>query len=355
MLLSNLGLVALLVVGIGYLLTDVMRVDPTANPYRVTVHLAESGGLLDTSDVTYRGSRIGQVEDIRLRERGVLVNVLIDENVKVPADSEVVVANLSAAGEQFLDFRPRTGKGPFLHAGSLVDERDTRTPTQFASLMMHVRDLSEQVKPEQLDLVVSELAEASGGTGPDLRRILDGGEFLLAGLHDVLPETVRTLRNGQVVLDTAHDLGDELTRTSKAGKTLGEQLRASDPEIRKLLDNSPDALALLDRLIDENRPTIASLIGDLGTVSEIATLRTPAIAELFPGLTEVGDGLAGVVRDGVLHTHVDVWPRQSCDYGTPRRAPTEGGSPAPPLDKHCEQYGPLIQQRGSYNAPRPGQ
>lgn len=353
-LLSNLALVALLAVGAGYLLVDVMRIDPTASSYTVTVQLAKSGGLLDASDATYRGSRIGQVGNIRLRPGGVAVDVRIDEGVRVPADSEVAVANLSAAGEQYLDFRPRTRNGPFLRQGSVVTEKDTRTPTPFANLMMHIRDLSKQIDPGKLDTVVSELADASGGTGPELRRIFDGGQFLLTGLEQVLPETVRTLKNGSITLNTAYDLRDQVTLLSKGGKTLGDQLRASDPEIRELLDDSPEALALVDSLIEEKRPTLAALLGDLGTVSEIVSVRTPAVAELLPGLAKLGDALSGVVRDGVMRTRADIWPRGTCDYGTPRHVPVEVRPGPPPLDRHCTKYGPTLQQRGAYNAPRPG-
>ncbi|WP_020668785.1 MCE family protein [Amycolatopsis nigrescens] len=352
-LLSNLALCALLLLGAGYLLLEVVRIDPTAKPFTVTVYLAQSGGLLDTSEVTYRGSRVGQIEQIGLRPGGVAVRARLDEGTRIPSDTEVAVANLSAAGEQYLDFRPRTDAGPFLTGGATVEQRDTSTPTPFAQLMVHLGDLSGQVEPGRLDVIVTELAKAFSGSGPQLRRILTGGEFLLTGLEEVLPETVRILDNGRITLDTVAGLRDELDRFGTAGRTLGAQLRASDPEIRQLLDASPDAFKLVDGLIAENKPTMAALLGDLGTVSEIVSVRKEAIGEFLPGLTGLGDSLAGVVRNGALQIAADIYPRAACDYDTPRRPPTEAGSPAPRLYRYCTDTAPDLQQRGAVNAPRP--
>jgi phospholipid/cholesterol/gamma-HCH transport system substrate-binding protein len=352
-LLANLGLLAVLVLGLSYLLGSVVRIDPTAKSFTVTVRLANSGGLLDTSRVTYRGSEVGQVSGIRLRPGGVEVSARIGQGTEIPADTEAVVANLSAAGEQYLDFRPRRDAGPFLADGSTVDERDTGTPTPFAQLMAHVGAVSDQVDPKKVDVVVTELSKAFGGSGPQLQRILSGGEFLLAGLEQVLPETVRTLDNGRISLDTFAAMRPDLQRLGTAGTSLGDELRATDPEIRRLLDASPGAFAQVDDLIRQNKPTMAALLGDLSTVSEVVTLRTPAIGAFLPGLTDLGNSLAGVVRNGALQTVADLYPRGGCDYGTPRRPPTIPGSPPPRLNEYCTDRGPTLQQRGAYNAPRP--
>ncbi|WP_158886731.1 MlaD family protein [Amycolatopsis anabasis] len=353
-LLSNLGLLTILAVGLSYLLLSVVRIDPTAKSFTVTVHLATSGGLLDTSEVTFRGSHVGQVSQIRLRPNGVAVDLRIDEGTEIPADTDAVVANLSAAGEQYLDFRPRRDAGPFLGEGAVVHERDTSTPTPFAQLMVHLGDVSKQVDPGKLDVVVTELARAFGsGTGPKVQKLLSGGDFLLSGLEEVLPETVRILNNGRITLDTVAGMRDQLSRIANSGDTLGDQLRASDPEIRELLDQSPGAFDLVDGLIRDNKPTMAALLGDLSTVSEIVSVRTAAIGAFLPELTNLGNGLAGVVRDGALKTLADIYPRPACDYDTPRRPPTVGGSPPPRINRYCTDRGPLLQQRGAYNAPRP--
>lgn len=352
-LLSNLGLLVVLVVGVVYVLIGVVRIDPRNDRWTVTVNLAQSGGLLDRSEVTYRGVPVGKIKDIRLRPGGVSVELLIDEHTKIPTDTDVVIAGLSAAGEQYLDFRPRTESGPFLADGAVIEEGRTTLPTPFAELMVHLNQFADQIDPKKLDVVITELATAFSGAGPDLKKILDGGDYLLAGLEGVLPETISLLDHGRILLDTASDLSDELGRLATSGTTFGATLRAADPEVRALLDKAPGALDLVDGLIKENKPTMAALLGDLSTVSEVVALRLPGLGSLLPDMADGAKALTGIVQNGGLVALVDIYPRLSCDYGVPRRLPTEGGSPPAALYNYCTQRDPTLQQRGSANAPRP--
>jgi hypothetical protein len=98
---------------------------------------------------------------------------------------------------------------------------------------------------------------------------------------------------------------------------------------------------------------MAALLGDLSTVSEVVALRLPGLGSLLPDMADGAEALTGVVQNGALVALVDIYPRLACDYGVPRRPPTEGGSPPPALDNYCRQSGPTLQQRGSTNAPRP--
>lgn len=350
---SNLALLAVLVLGVVYLLLDVVRIDPTKSYDTVRVDLAETGGLLERADVTYLGVPVGRVEEITLRPDGVVAQLSLDRDVDVPVDSEAVVASLSAAGEQHLDLRPRSSGGPFLADGAQVAERDTRTPRPFADVLMHVGAISEQLEPRKLASVVDELSTATDGAAPNLRRILSGGRYLLTGLEDVLPETVSILRNGRTALTTVADLTDELERFGAAGKQVGAALKRGDQDIRELLDSSPAALRLMSDVVAESGPRLGTLFGEVGQVTRLVNRRLPAFASYLPTLADLGDKLTIPTYDGGLHVAADIFPRPMCDYGTPRRPPTIGGSPDPRPDGRCAEYGPDLQQRGAYNAPRP--
>jgi phospholipid/cholesterol/gamma-HCH transport system substrate-binding protein len=348
-----LALLALLAIGLTYLLVGVIQINPFRRPMHVTVDLARSGGLLDHTQVSYRGYPVGRVTEITLRPGGVRVSVDVDRDAKIPADTEVVVADLSPAGEQYLDFRPRTSRGPYLADGAVVDQRDTATPIPFAQVVSTVGTLAQQVDPAKVGAVVDELAKAYNGSAPDIQRILDGGDLLLAGLEGVLPQTVSTLRNGRIVLGTVSDLRGDLIEFGHDARDLTAILRDADPTIRDLLDEAPGTLRLIDQVVRENGPSVAALLGDLATTGDVVALRLPALSEFLPGLDRLGPITAAVIRDGKVQLLGDVYPRPSCDYGTPRRPPTVDGSPPPRIYRYCTQAGLRLQQRGSANAPRP--
>ncbi|WP_084210787.1 MlaD family protein [Pseudonocardia acaciae] len=348
-----LAVLAMLAIGLTYLLVAVVQIDPFRAPMRITVNLARSGGLLDHSGVTYRGYPVGRVNAIELRPGGVRVVVAVDPDTRIPADTDVAVANLSAAGEQYLDFRPRTERGPFLADGAVIDQRDTRLPTPFTDTVNHLATLAGQIDPAKVAVVVDEMSKAFNGSAPDIARALDGGDFLLAGLEEVLPETVSTLRNGRIVLGTVNDLRPELREFADSGRSLTGRLRDADPTIRTLLDDTPEHLKLIDDVVREDGPSVAALLGDLGTVTHVVATRLPAISQFLPELARVGPAAALIVKDGKAQVLADLYPRPSCDYGTPRRSPTIDGSPPPRIYKYCTQEGPRLQQRGSANVPRP--
>lgn len=348
--LSSLGLLVLFLAGLYYLTVEVVRLNPTADKFTVTLHLPQSGGLLTRSEVTYRGVPVGQVIGIRLRPDGVAVDLHLNEGTRIPRDSAVRVAGLSVAGEQYVDVRPRSDGGPYLANGAVID--DAQTPTHFATLLANITELADQVDPEKIRLIFDELSTAVTGTDQHLRTIVSGSDRLLADLQDVLPETVRILRNGRTTLDTVVELRDELRRLGTSAPVVARELKAADPQLRSLLDQSPETLRLVDALLVEIEPEVEALLHDIDGVGQVLSPRTGALSVLFPELQRAGQAMSTLGGDR-LNVLIDLWPRVGCPYGTKERPPTEAGWPKPRLDAYCPLAHPELQQRGAYNAPRP--
>src|SRR5580700_2902260 len=114
------ALAVVIVVGVYYIAFDVMQYRVTSRPFPVTVLMPSAGGLYSGADVTYRGVQVGTVTALDLRAGGVGVQVSIDAGRHVPDNGPVRVKELSALGEQYLDFQPTRGSGPDLRSGSVV-------------------------------------------------------------------------------------------------------------------------------------------------------------------------------------------------------------------------------------------
>src|SRR5437899_7419656 len=102
-LLANVAVLMVLLVGIYHVGFNVLGLQIARQPYGVTVQLPTSGGLYPRSEVTYRGKLVGTVSNIKVVADGVVANLSIDENTRIPADLDAVVSDLSPAGEQFVD------------------------------------------------------------------------------------------------------------------------------------------------------------------------------------------------------------------------------------------------------------
>lgn len=350
---SCAALGGVLLLGLGYLLVGLVQVDPLHPPYQVRVVLPHSGGLLERSNVSLRGDVVGRVTEIELADDGgVEVELEIKDDVKIPADTNIVVGALSLAGEQYVDFRPRTESGPVLEDGDLVDPHHLSMPVPFSKLLTDLVAFADDLDPRDLRTIGRELAIAVGGTGKDLRRLFANASTLMGVLEKSLPDTLGLIDSSAAVLDLIGDSGTELETIGRSSRIVARALRRSDGDFRAVLRRGPPTLEQFTRLLRDTREPFEQGLAAWQPLLAVASPNTPAIAALFPSI-EFGAGRAAqVVSTGSIAILLDFSANRVCDYNTPYRSPTIGGSPPVRLYRYCDKYHPDLLQRGPYYAPR---
>ncbi|MFD6454645.1 MlaD family protein, partial [Nocardia sp. NPDC060220] len=217
------GLVATLLVSGGYLLVDVVRVDPLRDTFTVRVEPAGSGGLLEHSDVTFRGVRVGTVRSLELSETGVTAVADIDAGYHVPAGGAVVVARLSAAGEQYLDIRPDSNDAPYLADGAVVELDRTSTPVTIDEFLTNTADFIGGLNPQRLNVIVAELDKALAGGPNQLRTVISGISQAMVGMTELLPQTRNLVEKLSVIAETtSHAQPDLRTLVEGSGVLFGQ-------------------------------------------------------------------------------------------------------------------------------------
>lgn len=354
LLLSGLAQIALVIVGAAYLLFGALRDNPFTDRMTVTVHLAESGGLLARQDVTLRGVPVGRVQSVDFTDGGVQVVARLDGHVRIPRDGTAVrVSGLSPAGEQYLNFEPTESGGPTLTDGAVIGREQTSTPIPIWRLLRNIDGLLAQTEPEKLTAVIDELGVSSQGP-QKLRDLLAGGQLLISTLDGVLPQTMTLLRSSRPVFTILNDSSAGIRSISgNLGATLAG-VAARDGGIRRMLDDTPARLATVDKVIADNSPTMVQLLGNLATVAQLSYVRVPALAQLFrddrPPLL---DGITTLMHGGGIWAIADIYPRYLCDYPHPRDVPFVPNYPEPYLYTYCLNDDPGVLIRGARNAPRP--
>lgn len=357
LLLSALGLVAIFVVGASYLAISVMRVNPLRQTYTVTVALDRSGGLQPGNDVTLRGFRIGKVNSIDLAGHGssIAAEAQIDSRYRIPTATAVYVHALSAAGEQYIDFRPETDHGPFLTDRSVVqfDPEKVKTPTPVSEVLENSSGFFDQIDPDRFSTILNEFDVALSG-GPDqLRNMIDALSLVTAGLDNLLPQTANLLKNLQVIASTTANAQPDLTTLTNNSSTLFTQFNNANDELRKVLDQAPGQMQALGATLDKTADPITSLATNFVAMTRAAQLRLPALRALFPSLVTGSAALGVPAHDGEFYTIVDIWPRPFCQYSTTPVAPYVATDGSLPKWNYCTNPPPDQQIRGSANAPRP--
>ena len=326
--------------------------------YVVSAEFADSGGIFENAEVTYRGVPVGTVENLELIDGGVQVDLRLRPEVEVPSDTRAVVANRSAVGEQYVDLQPERSGEPYLDAGDVIPMAKTEIPISPTQLVTNLNAFVTSIDTTDLGIVLDELGNAfEGETGTNLQEIIDSGNTLTQAAIDALPETKRLIRDGEVALNTQRDVAGQFRSFNRDLALLTETLRSSDPDFRRLYANGTASANELTALIRENRTDLPVLLENLVTVAQIQKVRLPAIEQIlvtYPNV--VAGGFTVVPGDGTTHfglvTNSDP---PVCTEGyqtTEERPPADESRRTPNFSAYCaEPEGSPTNVRGARRAP----
>ncbi len=350
---AQVVLLLVVVLGALYVMDAVVGSGLVRRPFTVTVQLDASGGLYPGSVVSYRGNRIGKITDLDLTEKGVRATAAIEKGTRIPTDSLAVVSNLSAVGEQRLDFRPRVDHGPWLRQGSVVDRRDTGLPLPTATLFLHADTLTDQIDVRDVRTISRELTTALGDPDLDLRRTYEQADRTLGMFESLQPATIELLERGQVPLQAFADTGGQLVEFSTDLQALTEAVRRANPDLARLLRSGNVLVPQLRGVLADNEVTLASLLGKGRTVAEIGADRQPALMTWLDYVPLQARSMIAGTRDGSGRVVLVPNPSRLCKYDTPQRLPAETSHRATVRDARCTTVSPYVQQRGAQYVPRP--
>lgn len=327
--------------------------------YLVSADFADSGGIFKGSEATYRGITVGKVEVLQLKKDGVLVQVRLNRDTRIPKDTLAVVENRSAVGEQYIDFQPRTARGPIMVAGSIVPRANTRSPVPIDKLLLHVDKTVRSVDRKQLGIVVDEMGNAFADGGTDLQRLLDSGDALTKAATEALPQTVKLIDDGKIVLDTQKATAGNIKDFSRNFADLSETLQSRDADLRLVLDRGVVASKELDGLIKENQGSLATLLTNFITIGQVTTAHIKGIEQLLVTYPDVvAGGYTVVPGDGTAHfglvLNADDPKACTAGYGDTQRIGPDQTTHLPPTNNGARctlPRGSLPAVRGAQNAP----
>lgn len=353
-LLGNIGLVLTMLIGLAYLSFGALNWRPWTDQYGLTINFPISGGLQDTSGVALRGARIGDVESIQVRPESVEVKVKIDSDVKINRNSTVYALGLSAAGEQYVDFKPDTDEGPYFEDGDTIEVGQTDVTVPFAQMLETSLSVIEQVDPAALTTVTEELTVAvDSDQGNQLRAIFNSAGVLFADMYQVMPQTTALIAELGTIFETTADIQPDLGRLLDGGSAVVEAAAAADAELRTLLDDGPGQMTELGESINEIRDPISGVLTQFLDIARQGALRAPTVANLLPSIRDGAYAAQAMFHNGAWWTLGSAYPKPYCDYAITPQRPTKFLELTIPTNLYCVTEDPNQQIRGSVNAPRP--
>ncbi|GAB3501918.1 MCE family protein [Amycolatopsis cihanbeyliensis] len=327
--------------------------------YVVHARFVSGGGMFTNSEVTYRGVRVGRVGELRLTEAGMEADLVIEPDAPpIPADLDAVVASRSAAGEQYVDLRPRAGDGPMLRDGSVIVQDRTDIPLQVDTVLMNLDALVQSVPKPALRTVVDELYQATSGAGPNLQTLVDSGIDFIQTATEYVPQVTSLVTDSETVLATQVRNSEAIKSFGSDARALAEQLKKSDGDLREVITAVPPVAREVQALVRESGPRLGVLLANLLTVSTVAEVRQGGLEQLLVKAPEAVAAGSQVIRGDGAHfglalTFFDPPPCTSGYGGTQYRDGLDT-SPGGPLNTGARctlPKGNPTGVRGSQNAP----
>ena len=330
--------------------------------YNVTVQLPTTGGLYQYSNVTYRGTTVGEVQSVELTSDGVDAKMSIDSDFTIPADVDAEVKSVSAVGEQYVDLIPKSSDGPALSDGDVIPVERSSVPQDVGPMLDQADTLLRSISDTRLRTVVDESFKAFNGAGPDLQKLIDSTRLFVQEANANSGETIQLLDQLGPLLDGQVVSSDAIRSWTSNLATFTDQLRASDPDLRAILEKGPNAAATANKLFQDLQPTLPILLANLVSIGEVGVIYNAGIEQilvLYPPITAALMTAAGAGppdEGAIVNFQLEVNDPPSCTTGflpaDQRRDPSEMSVPDTPADLFCKvDQSDSTAVRGSRNLP----
>ncbi|MCV7380746.1 mammalian cell entry protein [Mycobacterium alsense] len=339
--------------------------------YTVTVDLPQSGGLYQTSVVTYRGTDVGQVKSVDVTATGVRAVLALRSAVEVPSDVQASVHSRSAIGEQYIELTPQPGKvgdhARALRAGDVIPAGRVDVPVDIGRLLDLTNRALQAIPRDNLRTVIDETNRAVAGLGPELSRIVDGSTALaIAGGRTVDP-LAALIDQSPPVLDSQVQTSQAIATWAGRTAAIMAQFKAQDAAVRDLLTQGSSGMEEGRALLDRVTPAVPVLFANLVSLGDIAVVYRHDIEQLLVLLPQGIAAMAAIVvpssntkqeyRGAQLDFNLNMNLPPPCTTGylppTQRRSPASVDAPdRPAADLYCRlPQDSELNVRGVRNIP----
>jgi phospholipid/cholesterol/gamma-HCH transport system substrate-binding protein len=170
--------------GAAYMSVGVLDISPTKQVTRLTLMLNTSGGLMPTSEVTMRGIKVGRVTGIETTTTGLAVSIDLDRAHPVPANSAISVENLSAAGEQYVEFKPKLIAPPYFSDGTVIPADRVAQMVTGSDLLTKANALMSALNLDQVHTIINNMSAAFAGNDNTLDSLATTAGLTAKVIHD---------------------------------------------------------------------------------------------------------------------------------------------------------------------------
>lgn len=252
-----------------------------ASRYRLTATFDDVTGLLEGDEVKLAGTPVGQVKGIEVVRGKAVVEMAVDDDVRVPTDSTAAIRWRNVMGQRVVYLEPGQ-KREMLDDGDRVPH--TRSVVDLGDIVNDLGPLTRNLDPNQLNKILFSFSQA-----------LDGNEQNISLLTDNLDMLLQTFAARK---KTIQGMIRDYETVSEAIATRDKQIAASIDNLesltkvfannRRLLENAVVEVAgvttNLNQVLGGQDAQLARIIDNLGKFSETFRLNVDNLEKMVQQL-----------------------------------------------------------------------
>lgn len=231
-----------------------------------TAVLEHTAGLRTGEDVQVHGVSVGEVTDIELRERDVLVTFELEDGIDLGSESSAEVKVATLLGTHYLQVDPAGG-------GELADGR---IPIERTDVPYNLQDVIEggTTRLEELDPVVlaealSEVSTTLRASGDDVGPALEGVGRLSRLVSTRSAQTGELLRSARDVTEQLDRSKDDLVGLMEATNLVADEITSRRAAISKLFRETSALSQALREIVARTDSDIGPALRDLDLALDV--------------------------------------------------------------------------------------
>jgi phospholipid/cholesterol/gamma-HCH transport system substrate-binding protein len=235
--------------------------------YTLKAALPASGGLYKTANVTYRGETIGKVTAVQPTETGAQATMSIADRYKIPIDASANVHSVSAVGEQYLDLVSLGNPGKYFSPGQTITK--ATVPAEIGPALDAANRGLAVLPKEKISQLLDETAQAVGGLGPALQRLVDATQAIASDFKTNIQDVDDIIQNSGPILDSQVNSGNAIERWSHNLNILAAQTAENDQHVQSILTQGAPTADQVNSVFSDVRETLPQTLANLEIVLEM--------------------------------------------------------------------------------------
>jgi phospholipid/cholesterol/gamma-HCH transport system substrate-binding protein len=281
---TGTAVITVLAVLVAGFLWWVLRV---ADEKRYSAVFTGTVGLYEDNDVRVLGVKVGTVTKVVPQGDTVLVEMVVDRDVRIPAGASAAIVAPSLVSDRYVQFAPAYAGGPELAPGTVVPRERTATPLEVDDLYASLNRVSTTLGPNGVN--------KNGALADLLKTLAANTEGNGAAINDTVTQLSR-------LSSTLSGNSDDLFATVDNLSRFTTTLAGSDAAVRQFSQQVADvtgflageradlaatvqqlgiALGLVQKFINENRARLKSNVDKLASVTQVLVDQRAALAEVL--------------------------------------------------------------------------